>query len=76
MEAICSYVSLEISIKKIFFSNRLKAIVSNLPGDILLSSAFISYLGCFTRRYRIDLIENHWRPFLKTQVCLMYIFTY
>ncbi|XP_060520898.1 dynein beta chain, ciliary-like [Cylas formicarius] len=37
-----------------------------LPGDILLVTAFISYLGCFTKRYRTDMLDKHWRPFLKT----------
>ncbi|KAK0098489.1 hypothetical protein PV326_007920 [Microctonus aethiopoides] len=35
-----------------------------LPGDVLLGTAFISYVGCFTRRYRYDLINTHWIPFL------------
>lgn len=37
-----------------------------LPGDVLLITAFISYLGCFTKKYRMDLQDNHWLPFLKT----------
>jgi dynein heavy chain len=32
------------------------------PGDILLITAFVSYVGCFTKVYRVDLMENHWRP--------------
>jgi dynein heavy chain len=32
------------------------------PGDILLITAFVSYVGCFTKTYRVDLIENYWRP--------------
>lgn len=35
-----------------------------LPGDVLLLSCFISYAGCFSRRYRIELLENHWIPTL------------
>ena len=27
-----------------------------LPGDVLLVSSFISYLGCFTKQYRIELL--------------------
>lgn len=38
----------------------------NLPGDVLLISAFISYVGCFTKQYRIDLLERKWLPSLKT----------
>ena len=36
-----------------------------LPGDVLLITAFISYVGCFTKPYRIDLMDNHWMPSLK-----------
>ncbi|CAF3393401.1 unnamed protein product [Rotaria sp. Silwood1] len=32
------------------------------PGDILLITAFVSYVGCFTKVYRVDLMENIWRP--------------
>lgn len=37
-----------------------------LPGDILLTTAFISYVGCFTKQYRQDLINKMWLPFFKT----------
>ena len=36
-----------------------------LPGDVLLVSSFISYLGCFTKQYRTDLVEKKWLPYLK-----------
>lgn len=36
-----------------------------LPGDVLLITAFISYVGCFTKQYRTDLSEKYWLPFLK-----------
>ncbi|CAF1368392.1 unnamed protein product, partial [Didymodactylos carnosus] len=32
------------------------------PGDVLLITAFVSYMGCFTKTYRVDLMENYWRP--------------
>ncbi|CAF2140297.1 unnamed protein product [Rotaria magnacalcarata] len=32
------------------------------PGDVLLITAFVSYVGCFTKMYRVDLMENFWRP--------------
>ncbi|KAK2885147.1 hypothetical protein Q8A73_021621 [Channa argus] len=35
-----------------------------LCGDVLLITAFISYLGYFTRRYRLQLMDNTWRPYL------------
>ncbi|GLG98379.1 Putative dynein heavy chain [Gryllus bimaculatus] len=37
-----------------------------LPGDVLLVTAFISYVGCFTRQYRLDLLNNKWKPFFQT----------
>lgn len=36
-----------------------------LPGDVLLVTAFISYVGCFIKTYRVDLMDNYWLPFLK-----------
>ena len=44
---------------------QLKEQASMLPGDVLLVSSFISYLGCFTKQYRIELLEKKWLPFLK-----------
>lgn len=37
-----------------------------LPGNVLLVSCFISYVGCFTRRYRVELQEKMWIPTFKT----------
>ncbi|XP_044764909.1 dynein beta chain, ciliary [Coccinella septempunctata] len=37
-----------------------------LPGDVLLVTAFISYVGCFTKQYRQDLLHKMWLPFMKT----------
>ncbi|XP_072155544.1 dynein beta chain, ciliary isoform X1 [Bemisia tabaci] len=38
---------------------------TTLPGDVLLITAFISYVGCFTKQYRLDLMNKMWIPFLK-----------
>ncbi len=38
----------------------------SLPGNVLLVTGFVSYVGCFTKRYRLDLINNFWMPFLNT----------
>ena len=37
-----------------------------LVGDVLLASAFISYIGPFTKRFRAELLEVNWVPFLQT----------
>ncbi|CAB3368449.1 Hypothetical predicted protein [Cloeon dipterum] len=39
---------------------------TTLPGDVLLVTAFVSYVGCFTKQYRHDLVHKMWMPFLKT----------
>ena len=44
---------------------QLKEQASMLPGDVLLVSSFISYLGCFTKPYRVELLDKKWLPFLK-----------
>ena len=45
--------------------NQLKDSKRMLPGDVLLVSSFISYLGCFTKPYRVDLMDKKWLPYLK-----------
>lgn len=41
---------------------QLKSQTVTLPGDVLLIACFISYVGCFTRRYRVELQEKMWIP--------------
>lgn len=36
-------------------------------GDVLLTAAFVSYIGSFTKPYRQELMEHMWLPFLKSQ---------
>lgn len=38
-----------------------------LCGDILIASAFVSYMGYFSRQYRVELLNNAWIPFLQAQ---------
>lgn len=40
---------------------------STLCGDVLLTAAFISYAGSFSKRYREELLHNLWMPYLRTQ---------
>ncbi|MGH0141372.1 UNVERIFIED_CONTAM: hypothetical protein FKN15_073835 [Acipenser sinensis] len=37
---------------------------STLCGDVLLITAFVSYLGYFTKKYRVELMDGSWRPYL------------
>jgi len=47
----------------------------SLPGNVLLITAFISYVGCFTKIYRDDLMHNYWSPQLgKLKVKFYYTF--
>ena len=38
-----------------------------LCGDVLLTAAFISYAGSFSKKYRAELLDNLWMPFLRCQ---------
>ncbi|TMS09367.1 Dynein heavy chain 11, axonemal [Larimichthys crocea] len=38
-----------------------------LSGDVLLTAAFISYAGSFSKKYRKELLDNLWMPFLRSQ---------
>ncbi|XP_068196033.1 dynein axonemal heavy chain 11 [Antennarius striatus] len=42
-----------------------------LSGDVLLTSAFISYAGSFSKKYRKELLDNLWMPFLRNQKTLI-----
>ena len=42
--------------------------LSILVGDVLLASAFVSYIGCFNKRFRKELMEQTFLPFLKGQL--------
>ncbi|KAH0629591.1 hypothetical protein JD844_011790, partial [Phrynosoma platyrhinos] len=37
---------------------------SALCGDVLLITAFVSYLGYFSKKFRQDLMDNVWKPYL------------
>lgn len=39
---------------------------TTLPGDVLLVSAFVSYVGYFTKQYRLDL-KAKWLSFMRGQ---------
>uniref|UniRef100_G3U465 Dynein axonemal heavy chain 11 n=1 Tax=Loxodonta africana TaxID=9785 RepID=G3U465_LOXAF len=39
-----------------------------LCGDVLLTAAFVSYAGSFTKQYRQELVNSKWIPFLQQKV--------
>lgn len=51
---------------KIFSISRFMAQGTTLPGDTLIVTAFISYVGCFTKQFRLDLLNKLWLPYLRT----------
>lgn len=54
------------------YQKRLCAVLSfmaqgtTLPGDTLLITAFISYVGCFTKQFRLDLMNKLWLTYLRS----------
>ncbi|KAJ7315905.1 hypothetical protein JRQ81_002067 [Phrynocephalus forsythii] len=36
-----------------------------LCGDVLLITAFVSYVGYFTKKYRMELLDKFWAPYLQ-----------
>ncbi|MEE6489661.1 hypothetical protein FKM82_015639, partial [Ascaphus truei] len=38
-----------------------------LCGDVLLTASFISYAGSFSKKYRHELVEHLWMPYLRSQ---------
>ena len=36
-----------------------------LAGDVLISAAFVSYVGCFSKRYREELLNDNWLKYLR-----------
>ncbi|KAM6202712.1 dynein axonemal heavy chain 11 isoform 2-T2 [Rhynchocyon petersi] len=41
-----------------------------LCGDVLLTAAFVSYVGSFTKQYRQELVNYKWIPFLQQKVSI------
>jgi dynein heavy chain len=42
---------------------KFKIQMTTIPGDCLLTTAFLSYTGCFSKTYRTMMMEEHWLPF-------------
>ena len=43
---------------------KFKEQATTLPGDVLLTSAFISYVGSFSKSYREDLLNQKWLSYI------------
>ena len=56
--------------------NKFKEQALTLPGDVLLISAFISYVGSFSKAYREDMMHEKWLPFLKQQKVEIWMLCY
>ncbi|XP_077967769.1 dynein beta chain, ciliary-like [Styela clava] len=39
---------------------------TKLVGDVLMITAYVSYVGYFTKPYRLQMLEEKWMPFLKS----------
>ncbi|XP_041076181.1 dynein heavy chain 17, axonemal-like [Polyodon spathula] len=44
---------------------RFKEQEKTLSGDVMLISAFVSYVGYFSKKYRNNLMDKYWMPYLK-----------
>ena len=46
-----------------------------LAGDVLLTAAYLSYVGCFSKSYRTQLLEEKWMPFLRNLKVHVHVYT-
>ncbi|XP_071071224.1 dynein axonemal heavy chain 11 [Dasypus novemcinctus] len=63
----------ELESEKIRWGQSIKAFEAQektLCGDVLLTAAFVSYVGSFTKQYRQELVHCKWIPFLQQAVCI------
>jgi len=42
-----------------------KVLGNFLPGNVLITTAYLSYVGYFTKYYREELLYRRWMPYLK-----------
>ncbi|XP_038934021.1 dynein axonemal heavy chain 11 isoform X4 [Rattus norvegicus] len=63
----------ELESEKIRWGQSIKSFETQektLCGDVLLTAAFVSYIGSFTRQYRQELVDCKWIPFLQQKVSI------
>ncbi|OAJ37788.1 hypothetical protein BDEG_21780 [Batrachochytrium dendrobatidis JEL423] len=46
---------------------RFKQQEKTIAGDVLVSAAFVSYVGCFSKRYREELLNDNWLKYLRDE---------
>ncbi|XP_030163941.1 dynein heavy chain 11, axonemal isoform X3 [Lynx canadensis] len=63
----------ELESEKIRWGQSIKSFEAQektLCGDVLLTAAFVSYVGSFTKQYRQELVDCKWVPFLQRKVSI------
>ncbi|XP_048655651.1 dynein axonemal heavy chain 11 isoform X1 [Marmota marmota marmota] len=63
----------ELESEKIRWGQNIKSFEAQektLCGDVLLTAAFVSYVGPFTKQYRQELVHCKWVPFLQQKVSI------
>uniref|UniRef100_A0A8P0S8H0 Dynein axonemal heavy chain 11 n=1 Tax=Canis lupus familiaris TaxID=9615 RepID=A0A8P0S8H0_CANLF len=63
----------ELEAKKIRWCQSIQSFEAQeqtLCGDVLLTAAFVSYVGSFTKPYRQELVDCKWVPFLQHKVSI------
>uniref|UniRef100_A0A4W2DC87 Dynein axonemal heavy chain 11 n=1 Tax=Bos indicus x Bos taurus TaxID=30522 RepID=A0A4W2DC87_BOBOX len=63
----------ELEVKKIRWGQSIKSFEAQektLCGDVLLTAAYVSYVGSFTQQYRQELVDCMWVPFLQEKVSI------
>ncbi|XP_006880447.1 PREDICTED: dynein heavy chain 11, axonemal [Elephantulus edwardii] len=63
----------ELESEKIRWSQSIESFETQektLCGDVLLTAAFVSYVGSFTKQYREELVNCKWIPFLQQKVSI------
>uniref|UniRef100_A0AC11AZA8 Dynein axonemal heavy chain 11 n=1 Tax=Ovis aries TaxID=9940 RepID=A0AC11AZA8_SHEEP len=63
----------ELEVKKIRWGQSIKSFEAQektLCGDVLLTAAYVCYVGSFTQQYRQELVDCMWVPFLQEKVSI------
>ncbi|ELK12575.1 Dynein heavy chain 11, axonemal [Pteropus alecto] len=72
-KAIAKKVQCQEESEKVRWGQSIKSFETQektLCGDVLLTAAFVSYVGSFTQQYRQELVDCKWVPFLQQKVSI------